>query len=65
MRQESFKTGLFAALDTLNVFGTVAVDPGALSTTRSHISLWNKANPKGPNYKVLRIDNEVKVLRVK
>lgn len=65
MRQESFKTGLLAALATLETFGTVDVDPTALSTTRSHVSLWNKANPDGPNYKVLRIGNDVKVLRVK
>ena len=65
MKQDSFKHGLFEALVALNVFGTVAVDPAALNTTRSHISMWNKANPKGPNYKVIRIDGEVRVLRVK
>jgi hypothetical protein len=65
MKRDSFKSGLFEALATLDVFGTVAVDPAALNTTRSHISMWNNANPKGPNYKVIRIGDEVRVLRVK
>ena len=65
MKRDSFKSGLFEALATLEVFGTVAVDPGALSTTRSHISMWNTANPNGPIYKVIRIGDEVRVLRVK
>lgn len=65
MRQESFKHGLLAALAALDTFGTVVIDPAALSTTRSHVSIWNKANPKGPNYKVIRIGDEVRVLRVK
>ena len=65
MKRDSFKSGLFDALSTLDVFGTVAVDPGALNTTRSHISAWNKDNTAGPQYRVLLIDNSVKVLRVK
>ena len=65
MRRDSFKSGLFEALTGLDVFGTVAVDPGALNTTRSHVCMWNKGNPKGPNYKVIRIGKEVRVLRVK
>lgn len=65
MKQESFKSGLFSALETLDVFGTLSVDPLALNTTRSHISMWNKDNPAGPQYKVLRIDESIKVLRVK
>jgi hypothetical protein len=65
MKRESFKSGLFSALEPLNVFGTLTVDPAALNTTRSHISNWNKDNPAGPQYKVLRIDESVKVLRVK
>ena len=65
MKRDSFKSGLFEALAALEVFGTVSVDPGALNTTRSHISMWNTANPKGPNYKVIRTGGEVRVLRVK
>ena len=65
MKRDSFKAGLFEALSTLTVFATVSVDPLALNTTRSHISVWNKDNPAGPQYKVLRIDDSVKVLRVK
>ena len=65
MKRDSFKHGLFAALHMLETFGTVALDPTALNTTRSHVSMWNKANPEGPNYKVLRIGDEVRVLRVK
>ena len=65
MKRDSFKSGLFEALAALEAFGTLLVDPRALNTTRSHISMWNKANPKGPNYKVIRIGSEVRVLRVK
>ena len=65
MRRDSFKSGLFEALAALEVFGTVLIDPTALNTARSHISMWNKENPKGPNYKVIRIGSEVRVLRVK
>ena len=65
MKRDSFKSGLFEALASLEVFGTVSIDPAALNTTRSHISMWNNANPSGPHYKVLRIDKTVRVLRVK
>ena len=65
MKRDSFKSGLFAALADLEVFGTVSVDPGALGTTRSHVCMWNKDNPAGRNYKVIRIGCEVRVLRVK
>jgi hypothetical protein len=65
MKQESFKSGLLSAMEILDVFGTLSVDPSALNTTRSHISMWNKDNPSGPQYKVLRIDDSVRVLRIK
>ena len=65
MKQESFKSGLFTALAQLDVVGTVSIDPEALSTTRSHVSIWNNSNPDGPNYKVIRIGETVRVLRVK
>ena len=65
MRQTSFKQELFTALKDLEVFGAVSVDAETLNTTRSHICIWNKNNPEGPNYKVLRIGDHIQVLRVK
>lgn len=65
MKQRTFKSGLFTALAGLAAFEALPVDPSVLNTTRSLVSTWNKANPGGPTYKVIRTYDTVHVLRIK
>jgi hypothetical protein len=63
MKQNTFKSELFTSLAEINPFETISIDPTVLATTRSQICVWNKADPTGPQYKVIRIGEEVRVLK--